>query len=343
MLVANSKGPMKVFFLKPAITKEIGGVRRFSQNLAEAMDPLCEMVFDSVFASDHSSVDNGKQLRRSLRLLKQTMDLRSREKNLRTRNLIDVAFHSFHWPPKLSKVPTVGFVHDLRQYVIAAQALPRRTNLEAKAVRRAISSWDVCAVPSPHVADDVDHFASGAKIWISGEGIDHFSRVSLRPQTNKVIIISGRAPHKRPELAVEIANDLASIADVEVTLLGPVAGEPIGPNIRQIEGVTDEELAREISSSSIALFTTSYEGFGLAAGEVLWQGRGIVYAAGSGLGDLVGSAGVEVKSTRSDFVAGAIHALSISTELGLKALEIGSNRTWSQVASGFLRVFQSLT
>ena len=194
--------------------------------------------------------------------------------------------------------PLVGFVHDLRgpreldggEDTGRAALLRRVPPLQRSSIR----SWDTVAVPSPHVADDVQFLWPKARVECIGEGIDHLPRPPAgdRGNRNSIVVVGGAMLHKRTDLGLAAAIVLRDLVDATQIW---VLGEPSSDLLTRSGAhrvVADEDWVQALSEARVAIAPTAYEGFGLAVGEAVHAGVPVVYARDSGLDWLVGGAGL---------------------------------------------------
>ncbi len=204
-------------------------------------------------------------------------------------------------PKGLGTEPLVGFVHDLRGPMVGFEGSGRSGLLRRvpKLQRLSIRSWDTVTVPSPHVADDVAFLWPNARVECIGEGIDHLgqsgllSAASAKHELNDIVVIGGAMPHKRTDLGLASAARLAELVGAEkIWVLGATPGQlaPYGERCQPV--VSDEAWRHALARSRMAIAPSEYEGFGLAVGEAVHAGVPVIYGEGSGLGWVVGGAGV---------------------------------------------------
>lgn len=194
--------------------------------------------------------------------------------------------------------PLVGFVHDLRgpKGLELGQDRGRAALLRRVPIlqRSSIRSWDIIAVPSPHVADDVQFLWPRARVECIGEGIDHLARPPMASAASRhsIVVVGGAMPHKRTDVGVAAARELRSRVDAtRIWVLGELdPGRSAERGVQRV--VTDEDWSRALSEARLAIAPTAYEGFGLGVGEAVHAGVPVVYAKDSGLDWVVGGAGL---------------------------------------------------
>ncbi|MFP3944888.1 MAG: glycosyltransferase family 4 protein [Alphaproteobacteria bacterium] len=76
-----------------------------------------------------------------------------------------------------------------------------------------------------------------------------------------------------------------------------------------VSGISDEELAEQYASATLAVSPSVYEGFGFPAGEAMACGVPTVATTGGSLPEVVGDAGIQVPVKDPDALAAAIDAL----------------------------------
>jgi Glycosyl transferases group 1 len=304
---------MRLAVLMPSQTAAPGGVQRFAAQLVPALDEHGAEVFQY----------------RSLAALSGWQRIVSDHRRV----VFDALLSTFHWPPRLSSLPTFGVIHDLR-------TCPRSFLAPSRVVRSAIAaSWSTTFVPSSHVADSVNAVLGCHRAVAIGEGLDHLDRYQAGPPPRRsdIVVIAGRAPHKRGRLALDAATVASDALRIPITVLGAVDGG-IPTNASILSRPDDATLARAYQSALVAVAASSYEGFGLAAGEALRAGTPVVYACDGTLAELVGSGGLGAQPTVAALSEAIVQAVSRSDELGRAARAAAAPYTWSVTAERVLRI-----
>lgn len=320
---------MRLAVIMPAATAQWGGVQRFAAEIVPALEQLVEVETFRVHQAAGGSRLSG--------LGRGVVTLSSRHR----RQPFDAVFTTFHWPPKLWPIPTYGVIHDLR----ATLEKPATRGHTQRLVQRSISrTWRRVLVPTEHVAADVRRVLGLSRVSVIGEGTDHLDRHHGQGITaDRVVVLGGRASHKRTTLGLDAGVRVANAADAQLVILGadPVTGSS---DAMWIPSPTDDELAAVLQRARVVLAPTSYEGFGLAVGEALRAGAPVVYCRDSTLASLVGDAGIAAAPDAEDLAAAGLTAWHQHDVLSVRAHYRVRELTWSCAASallGVIRVDQS--
>lgn len=318
---------MRLAVVMPASTKNVGGVQRFSLALLEALAARCEVETISVHPQPggHRLPALGRGAANLLRS--------------HARRRFDAVLTTFHWPWKLIPgTPMAGFIHDLREHDLEHRGL--KTRVQSGIIR----SWNVVFVPSEHVAREVKTIAARADVRVVGEGLDHLERYWMpefeEEERDAVVVIAGRAPHKRAELGVDAVQ--AALPDIggDVVVLGSVPGRLPHPSIDVWTSYSDADLVKLYSRARVIVAPTSYEGFGLAAGEAMWFGAPVVFATDAKLGDLIRDGGVAAAPTVEGFRSAIVTAWNRHDSLRSKAIAAARTHTWASTAARIVTVLQ---
>ena len=284
---------MRLAVIMPARTVHVAGVQRFADALLEGFEELCDEVETARF---HPEAGRTRLRAASAGLMKVL--------GMHAERPFDAVFSTFHWPWKLiPTVPMGGFIHDLRQHDLG------RLNPKNLTQRAIVTSWDITCVASPHVAREVQMLAPSVPVKVVGEGLDHLQRY-WRPEhaalaRDHIVVIAGRAPHKRAGLGLEAAEAVVEEHGCPAVVLGRTPRPPNHPAIDVWTRYTDEDLVSLFCRSRVVIAPTAYEGFGLAAGEAMWFGVPVVYGQDAHLDTLVGAGGAGVAPDAEAMAAAA--------------------------------------
>ena len=253
---------MRLAVVMPARTSTPGGVQRFASELVPGLRALGAEVHE--YRVHPTPAGN-----RPVAALKGVGALLVDHR----RAHFDAVLTTFHWPPRISGLRTFGVVHDLRS---CPQSLYAPARLLKVAATR---TWTATFVPSEHVGQSVNSMLGPKSVIVIGEGLDHLDRYHLQPPPERsgIVVIAGRAPHKRGRLGLEAAIVATRRLGCRVTVVGRVEGD-VPSDVDVLDQPDDETLARVYQSAVVAVAASSYEGFGLAAGEALRAGTPVVYA-----------------------------------------------------------------
>jgi len=110
--------------------------------------------------------------------------------------------------------------------------------------------------------------------------------------------------------------------------------------------IPDAELPLMYSLSSVFVFPSLYEGFGLPPLEAMACGCPVVCSNTSSLPEVVGDAGIMVDPNNVDELANAIHRVLMDSHLRKKMIEKGLERTkmfsWKKMAEETLKVYEEV-
>jgi glycosyltransferase involved in cell wall biosynthesis len=308
---------MRTALLLPAVIKGFGGVQRFAACLHP---PLAAR--EPVWTYRLHPAPGGS---RGYALAHGLGSLWAGHRRYR----FDVVISTFHWPPRPLPVPMVGTVHDLR--ALADAHRPWAARLVQHSILR---TWALVLVPSEHVRRDVLALVPDARVSVIEEGTDHLDRFAGRAAgpRERLVVLGGRAPHKRAEMGLEVAEQVVARLGVEAVVLGPTPRRPHDPRVTVLSSPDDAQVAAAHLGARVALAPSRYEGFGLAAGEALRLGAPVVYAADGTLGSLVGGGGLPAQAHVAAMVDAVERAWADSERLSQEAHRAVRDLTWEATA-----------
>ena len=102
----------------------------------------------------------------------------------------------------------------------------------------------------------------------------------------------------------------------------------------------DRALARTLWASRVVIAPSSYEGFGLAAGEAMRCGAPVVYTTDGTLGDLVGDGGIGASPEAGAMAAAAVE-LWRRDDASSRALDAAPRHTWRATADQVLATVEA--
>ena len=248
------------------------------------------------------------------------------------RHRFDVVISTFHWPPRMLRAPMVGVVHDLRQLEAGG-----RTSAAARLQRAILGTWDLVLVPTEHVRKEVLGLRPGVRVAVVGEGTDHLDGfVGTSPPRRQLVVLGGRAPHKRAELGLQAAEAAVARLDVGGVVLGPTPRPPNDPRIIVLPAPSDEQVAAAHAGARVVVAPSRYEGFGLAVGEALRLGAPVVFAADGTLAGLVATGGIASAPTASAMADAVVDAWGRAEVLSEHARTAVQALTWDATARRIL-------
>jgi glycosyltransferase involved in cell wall biosynthesis len=318
---------MRVGLILPARSQQWGGVQRFATALHRAMAERVDT--ESVRIHPRPNENRLEGFVKGWSSLWQA----HRERHF------DIVFTTFHYPPSVwPGIPMVGFVHDLRSLTLHAelgQDRRSRWSPEAMAMRAIFKSWRRILVPTSHVRRDVERLAPPSTVVAVGEGVDHLPdsphRLNGRADRDAIVLIAGRAPHKRALLGLETAERLVDLVGAQVFVVGTLPRTPKTPLIVTCPpSLDDAALAALLCRARVTLVPTRYEGFGLAAGEAMWAGSPVVYCNDSTLSAVVGTGGLGTAPNPESMASAA--AKLWDGDASANARDQADRWTWAQTA-----------
>jgi glycosyltransferase involved in cell wall biosynthesis len=324
---------MRIGLILPAQTAQWGGVQRFAASLEAALRVRADVQTARIHPAE------GQTRAQALKLGWTRLHEAHRERPL------DAIVSTFHYPPALwPGVPMLGFVHDVRGWSLQAEAGAERASRwtpAAMALRATVRTWNRTLVPSAHVRRDMEWLVPGHPVIAVGEGVDHLppseDRLAGRAHRDRVVLIAGRAPHKRAELGLQAAEQLVQQIAGPVHVVGRLPRAPLSDRIVPCpDDLDDAGLVALLTRAAVVLVPTGYEGFGLAAGEAMWAGAPVVYAADCPLAGVVAEGGVGVAPTPEALAAAAADLWNSANDHSAAARQAAARWTWGQTAERIL-------
>jgi glycosyltransferase involved in cell wall biosynthesis len=245
------------------------------------------------------------------------------------RGQFDAVLTTFHWPPRVSRTPMFGVIHDLRE--LRHQPNPAARRLQSMVAH----TWGNVLVPSAHVGEDVRRLLGVSSVTVVGEGVDHIDRflpstVSERPF---ITVIAGRAAHKRAALGIAAARQARGIVGGRIAIIGPSA-RPERDELHLSEP-DDKELGPIYAATRVLIAPSSYEGFGLAVGEAMRAGALVVHATDGTLLPLVAVGGIAA-APEPGAMAIAVQSLWTVHDGAARARRAVERFTWAATAENVL-------
>ncbi|HZU79165.1 MAG TPA: glycosyltransferase family 4 protein, partial [Acidimicrobiales bacterium] len=187
-------------------------------------------------------------------------------------------------------------------------------------------------------------------------GVDHTvfrPRDEVRRVPGRIMVTSSSdVPMKGLVPLLEAVAKLRTERDVEVVVIGrPTEGGRVartierlglGPVVRCVSGITDDELACLYAEAQVAVVPSLYEGFSLPAIEAMACGVPLVATTGGALPEVVGTdgdTGLLVEPDDPEALAAGIRRILDDDELARRLGEGGRRRvlgryTWAATAEG---------
>ena len=228
----------------------------------------------------------------------------------------------------------------LRMQVKVARSLPRIVTVSQS------SKTDITAQMG--VATD--------RMTVVPVGVDHTvfrPREDVEPVPGRIMVTSSSdVPMKGLVPLLEAVAKLRTERDVELVVIGNPRPEgrvakaierlDLGPIVRCVTGISDDELARNYGQAQVAVVPSLYEGFSLPAIEAMACGVALVATTGGALPEVVGTdgeTGLLVPPDDPGALALAIGRLLDDAELRARLGAAGRERvlgrfTWQVTAAG---------
>jgi glycosyltransferase involved in cell wall biosynthesis len=178
----------------------------------------------------------------------------------------------------------------LRMQVKVARALPRVVTVSESSKRDIASQMGV----------EVE------RMTVVPVGVDHTvfrPQDDVTPVPGRIMVTSSSdVPMKGLVPLLEAVAKLRTERDIELVVIGnprpdgrvakAIERLDLGPIVRCVSGISDEELARNYAQAQVAVVPSLYEGFSLPAIEAMACGVALVATTGGALPEVVGTDGV---------------------------------------------------
>ncbi len=236
----------------------------------------------------------------------------------------------------------------LRMQVDVARALPRVITVSES------SKTDITAQMG----------VDASRMTVVPVGVDHTvfcPRADVLPVPGRIMVTSSSdVPMKGLVPLLEAVAKLRTERDVELVVIGRPRPEgrvakaidrlDLGPVVRCVTGISDDELARHYGQAEVAVVPSLYEGFSLPAIEAMACGVALVATTGGALPEVVGNdgeTGLLVPPDDPGALAVAIGRLLDDADLRRRLGAAGRERvlgrfTWQVTARGTAEQYRSL-
>jgi glycosyltransferase involved in cell wall biosynthesis len=236
----------------------------------------------------------------------------------------------------------------LRMQVKVARSLPRIVTVSKS------SKTDIAA----QMGVDLD------RMTVVPVGVDHTvfrPRDDVEPVPGRIMVTSSSdVPMKGLVPLLEAVAKLRTEREVELVVIGNPRAEgrvakaidrlDLGPVVRCVTGITDDELARNYGQAEVAVVPSLYEGFSLPAIEAMACGVALVATTGGALPVVVGTdgeTGLLVPPDDPGALAMAIGRLLDDADLRARLGAAGRERvlgrfTWQVTAAGTAAEYRAL-
>ena len=200
--------------------------------------------------------------------------------------------------------------------------------------------------------------APAEKVRVAYNGSDHAARwnaaaaVLPEPRRPYVLCLGRNEAHKNIGLMVRLAPlldglglDLWIAGAVDREILLPDGGE-LGPNVRLLGRIGDDELGQALSGALCFLFPSRTEGFGLPMVEAMTRGCPVVASTASCLREVGGDAALYGDPDDPAAWCAEVKKLASSPAFRAERVAAGYKRaadfTWRRTAIGYLELMREI-
>ncbi len=251
--------------------------------------------------------------------------------------------------PLLGKTPAVVTVHDLSPLRAREFAMPPQAKRVARRLPGAIRRASAVIVPSERVAEEVRRRFSAARQKIAVTPLAAASAFSPRPATKTsgqyILYVGSGQRRKNLDMLVRVFSRIRSglRQSIELVVVGGGSQMALQSGVKQMRGVTDEDLAKLYSGTSAFVYPSSYEGFGLPVVEAMACGAPVVAVRDTAAGDVAGDAALLTDGSEralEEGLAGILEDSAWSGELRKKSLARAKSFSWRRTAELTWGVYQ---
>jgi glycosyltransferase involved in cell wall biosynthesis len=260
-------------------------------------------------------------------------------------------FHSSDWTQPPSKSKKVTTVHDLSPLLF-----PQETSTQILEVFKAKMSWSVkecdkIICVSQSTANDLQtlYKVSSSRISVIPEALP--SRLLISPRKKNispfVLAIGARQPRKNITALVTAFTLYQSKYNLPQTLI--IVGEKPdhvitnNPQIIFTGHISDQELVDYLSSASVFVYPSLYEGFGLPILGAFYHKVPVVASNCSSIPEVTGRAAILVDPKNMDSIASGIsQALKDKNKLITKGTDRLKRFSWDKTTALTLDIYKSL-
>jgi len=249
--------------------------------------------------------------------------------------------------------------HDLR---VLRAMVPRSIKQAAHVItdsedaRRQII--DHYAVPESKISAILIGPGAGAQPITTEEAGEELRGLGLDPDRPYVLSVGNIQPRKNLVRLVEAFNVLVHGRghDLDLAIVGPrhyraedivAAAAPVANRVHFTGYVTDRQLAACYRHSSVYVFPSLYEGFGLPAIEAMAQGTPIACSNAGSLPEVCGEAAIYFDPLSVESIVDAVDRILVDSEVRKRLIAAAAARVglfdWKQTARETLAVYRTVS
>lgn len=188
----------------------------------------------------------------------------------------------------------------------------------------------------------------------------------LDPEDNFLLYVGGISPHKNLQMLIKVYSELTadpSLSRLKLVIVGDYTGDPFHSDypdlyrlVRELRlndrvvftgYVRDEDLVYLYNASSLLVFPSLGEGFGLPAVEAMACGTPVAASQAGSLPEILGDAGKFFNPHKPEQTYDVIKAVlsdrALRALMSQKGLQRVSQFTWHKAAEDLLRIFENLS
>ncbi len=279
--------------------------------------------------------------------------------------------HMTYGAPLWSAAPLVVSIHDIcyatnpewfsqRDLRVLRTVVPRSIQMAAHVITLSRAARDQIieqyAVPEAKISARPLGPGKGAQAITAEEAGDELRALGLDPKRQYLLAVGNLQPRKNLVRLVEAFGVLRERGhDVDLVIVGPrhyraedivQAAAPVADRVHFTGYVTDRQLAACYRKSTVYVFPSLYEGFGLPALEAMAHGVPIACSDAGALPEVCGDAAVLFDPTSVESIVEAVDRVLGDAQLREKLTRAGAARlgqfSWRRTAELTLAVYRTV-